>query len=114
MNIHVRTKHDRTQRPHEETGAKSHQRQHQRDEGYAAREESVPNGRGVVAEHHEVVHFQEISTGNTHYRPELFFSVRRIGRSECAILNDWSGCHMSPSNHSVSSPSSLQEPRSKP
>src|ERR1700716_1251041 len=102
MDIGIGSEHDRSERPHEETCTKSHQRQHQRDEWDAAREESVPNRRGVVAKHHEVVHFQEISAGNTHHRPNLFFSVRSIRRSEGTILKEGPGRHVDPSDYWLS------------
>src|SRR5437879_4779404 len=102
MDIGVGAEHDGSERPHEEPCTKSHQRQHQRDEWDAAREESIPNGGGVVAKNHEVVHLQEISAGDTHHRPDPLFALRRIWRSECAIFKDRSGRHVGPSDYGLS------------
>ncbi len=59
------------ERTHQEARSKRHQREHQGDEGAAAREECPANGRCVVTEHHEVVHLQEISAGDADHGPYL-------------------------------------------
>ena len=62
--VDVSAEHDRAQRPHQKARAEGGQRQHQRKEFAAAREERFRDVRGVIAEHHEVVHLEEIADGN--------------------------------------------------
>ena len=51
---------------HQETRAKSHQRGHQRRVAVRAGEECLTDGGGVVAEHHEVIHLEEVSARHPH------------------------------------------------
>ena len=71
MLVHVGAEHDGAKWPHEVSGAKRHQRFHERRELAAAREKRLTDGSGVVAEDHEVVHLEEVSAGDAENGPDL-------------------------------------------
>src|SRR5215510_11358242 len=71
MFVGVRAEHDGSEGPHQKTGAKGHEGEHQGRELIATREERRPDRCCVVAEDHEVVHLQKISDGDADDQPQF-------------------------------------------
>ena len=61
MFIGIGAKDDGSDRPHQKARAKYHQNQSQRDKWISARKENLADRRSIIAEHHKVIHFQEIA-----------------------------------------------------
>ena len=74
MSIGVSAEDEGAKRTHEKACAESHEREHERAERAIAGEEGFPDGSGVVAEYHEVVHLQEITAGDADHGPDLGFT----------------------------------------
>jgi hypothetical protein len=55
---------DGPQWPHQEADAEGGQRLEQSAERTLAGEIRIPDGGGKIAEHHEVVHFEEVAAGD--------------------------------------------------
>ena len=88
--IDVRAEHDRAERTHQVPGAKRHQRHHQRRELAAARKERAADGDGVIAEHHEVVHLEEIAARDANDRPGFRF---RLHGGDAEFIRSSDGMH---------------------
>ena len=70
--VDIRAQHDSADRPHEEARAEGHERQKETGELVARRKESLANGFGIIAEHHEIIHFEEIAARYDEDRLHLF------------------------------------------
>ena len=71
MLVRVSAEDNCADRTNKETGPERSQRQHQRTESVAGRKERSTDGSGVIAEDHEVVHLQEVPTGDPNNGPPL-------------------------------------------
>ena len=69
--IDVGAQHQGPQRTHQESGSERGERQHQRRIFAAVGKKGAADARGVVAEDHEVVHLQEISSGDADHRSDF-------------------------------------------
>ena len=68
MVVDVGTQHHGPQRAHQIARTKGHERQHQRGVLVLRWEKRAPDGRGIIAEDHEVIHLQEISRSDANDR----------------------------------------------
>src|SRR5438552_12963166 len=69
--IDVGAQDDGAQRAHQIARPKSHEGQHQRSVFVLRGKERATDGRGVIAEDHEIVHLEEISHRDTDDRADL-------------------------------------------
>jgi len=84
VTVGVGTQNEGAEGTHEKARAEGHQRKHERTESTIAGEKGFPDGGGIVAEHHEVVHLQKISTGDADNGPDLGITFR--GRDHLGLL----------------------------
>src|ERR1700738_4927459 len=71
MTVDVGTQDQGPERSHKEADAESGERKHQGGKLTVLRKKSFADGRGIVAEDHKIVHFEEISAGNADHRLDL-------------------------------------------
>ncbi|MNY08081.1 hypothetical protein D3C86_1409140 [compost metagenome] len=77
--VDVGAENDGAERTHQEAGAEGGQREHQRGEFVAAREERTGDGGGVEAVHHEIVHFEEVAADDAEHGTGAVLGSRRGG-----------------------------------
>ena len=84
--VGISSQNDCAKRSHEKARTKRHERQNQRYIGSTAWKKRLPDVRSVITEHHEVIHFQEVSAGHAHDCPDLCFATKGRGRRDRASL----------------------------
>src|SRR5262249_37386650 len=78
MMVDIRTQNYSTERTHQVASAERHEGKHQRRVFVLRRKERAPNRRGVIAEHHKVVHLEEISQRDANYGSDLAIAHIRM------------------------------------
>src|SRR5215469_15698947 len=81
--IDVSAEENAAERPHQETGSKRHESQHQLRKIASSWEKHFADGAGVIAKDEKIVHLQKIAAGDPDDRPDLLFSLFRTELSHC-------------------------------